>query len=134
MPRRAGAQFRRRGGASIPSLFLLMLLTGREGSWEVVFLAFSCAWKGRGKRPGAVEGISVADGAEIPSGQCMCMCMCVCVRMFMRGSAHVASFLSVGIFLQFWETIFRKPFIKTLVSSSEVSKESLGQRGNPIMF
>ena len=34
------AQFRR-GGASIPSLSLLMILTGREGSWEEVFLVFN---------------------------------------------------------------------------------------------
>lgn len=77
MPSRAGAQFRRRGGTSIPSLSLLMLLTGREGSWEGVFLVFNvnqetlqgCGWEGRGKRLGAGEGISAAGGAEIPRGQ-----------------------------------------------------------------
>lgn len=41
MPSSTGVQFGRKGGASILSLSLLMLLTGREGSWEGVFLVFS---------------------------------------------------------------------------------------------
>lgn len=84
---RAGAQFGRRGEASIPSLSLLMILTGREGSWEEVFLVFNvnqetlwgCRWEGRGKRLGAGEGISIAGGAEIPSSQHKCVRVCVCL-------------------------------------------------------
>lgn len=110
MPSRACAQFGRRGGASIPSLSLLIILTGREGSWEEVFLVFNvnqetlwgCRWEGRGKRLGAGEGISVAGGTEIPSSQRIYVyvraCVCVCSW---DGSARVASFFSDGVFLQF---------------------------------
>ena len=127
MPSRAGAQFGRRGGASIPSLSLLIILTGREGSWEEVFLVFNvnqetlwgCGWEGRGKRLGAGEGISVAGGTEIPSSQRIRVCACACVCLW-NGSARVASFFSDAVFLQFCETIFRKPFRKTTAYHSFV--------------
>lgn len=105
MPSRAGAQFGRRGRASIPSLSLLIILTGREGSWEEVFLVFNvnqetlwgCGWEGRGKRLGAGEGISVAGGTEIPSSQRIRVCACVCVCVFMgRVSSCCLIFLRWG--------------------------------------
>lgn len=142
MPRRAGAQFERRGGASIPSLFLLMLLTGREGSWEAVFLVFSVNQETRGGERLWMEGKRKEAGGR---GMNVCGRWCrdtkwpmyvyvrVCLHVYERVSSCCLILLS-WIFLQFRETILRKPFIKTLVSSSEVSKESQGQRGNPIMF
>lgn len=66
---------------------------------------------GRGKRLGAGEGISVAGGADTKWPTYMCTCVCVRVCLW-EGSAHVASFFSNGIFLQFCETVFRKPFRK----------------------
>ena len=101
MPSRAGGQFGRRGEASIPSLSLLMILTGREGSWEEVFLVFNvnqetlwgCRWEGRGKRLGAGEGISIAGGAEIPTANTY---VYVFVCVYRRGQFMLPHFSQMG--------------------------------------